>query len=194
LSASTLAEARFKAEIFDYEFYQHVAACGPEATFLWAATPSLHLIFRGGFEWRDYSRDRPRNGLSGSTGAYARVFFGADNHELLLGGRYLGAGANKRDYRYDGWEGVARVLFKLPYGFELSPSLTFGQEYYQGPATILETRDRRDERVRAGLGLTYRINEAWSLEAGYQYTHNHSTSALYKYDQHFINTGIAWSF
>ena len=86
------------------------------------------------------------------------------------------------------------MLFKLPYGFELSPSLSFTQEYYKGPATALESAKRRDERLRVGLGLTYRISEAWSVEVGYQYSRNHSTSALYRYEQHFVNSGIVWSF
>ena len=194
LSSSTLAELRLKAEIFDYEFYQHVSALGPEGAMVWAAHPSLHLILKGGLEWRDYSRDHPRDGLAGWGGLYGRVFFGADKHELLVGGRYLGAGAKEHAYRYGGWEGLIRLVFKLPYGFELSPSLSYAREDYNGPATALEEKDRRDERFRAGLGLTYRINEAWSVEAGYQYTRNHSTSELYKYDQHFVSTGIAWSF
>jgi len=194
LTSTVLSEIRMKAEMYDYEFYQHVSAWGPEGTLLWAATPSLHLILKGGLERREYSRDYLRDGLYGSAGLFGRVFFGADKHELLFGGRYLGADANRRDFSYDGWEATARMLFKLPYGFELSPSLSYTEEYYNGPATILEAKDRRDERFRAGLGLTYRINEAWALEAGYQYTDNHSNSALYKYEQHYVNTGIVWSF
>ena len=194
LGSSTLAELRMKAEIFDYEFYQNVSACGPEATVLWAATPALHLIVKGNLEQRDYSRDNNRSGLAGSAGLYGRVFFGADNHEILLGGRYLAAGANQRAYRYEGWEGTARMLFKLPYGFELAPFVGYTQEFYKGPATVLENKDRQDDRLRLGLGLTYRINESWAVEAGYQYTSNVSKSELYTYGQHFVNTGIVWNF
>jgi len=194
LSSSTLAEVRMKGEIFDHEFYQHVSAWGPEGSLLWAATPSAHLIVRGNLEKREHSRDILRDGMYGSAGLYGRVFFGSDSHELLFGGRYLGSNTNKRDYNYDGWEATTRLLFKLPHDFELNPHLSYTREYYKGPATALEAEDRRDKRFGAGLGLTYRINESWSLEAGYQYTNNHSNSALYDYKRHYMNTGIVWSF
>jgi len=194
LTASTLIEARMKAEVFDYEFYQNVAAYGPELTLLWAPLPSLHLFVKGGLEQRDYSSDERRNGIFGSAGLYGRVFFGADKHEILLGGRYFGANAKERMYVYDGWEGTARILFKLPYSFELAPFVSYAQEFYKGPATTLEAEDRRDDRLRIGTGLTYRINESWALELGYHYTRNFSNSGLYDYNQHYVHTGVVWSF
>ncbi|MDR0466547.1 MAG: surface lipoprotein assembly modifier [Deltaproteobacteria bacterium] len=194
LESSTLAEVRLKGEVFDYEFYQNVSAWGPEGTFLWAALPSFHLIFKGNIEKRDYSRDHRRNGVHASLGAYGRVFFGADKHELLVGGRRIDADAKEKSYRHDGWEGMVRLLFKLPYGFEIAPFASFTREFYKGPATILESENRWDERLRVGLGLTYNINESWALEVGCQYTKNHSNSDLYKYEQYAVNTGIAWSF
>ena len=194
LGSSIMAEMRMKGEILDYEFYQHVSAYGPEGTFLWAAAPSLHLFVKGNIEKRNYNRDSLRDGVAGSVGLYGRVFFGTDNHELLVGARYLGANADWRDFGYNGWEGTARLLFKLPYGFELAPFASYTREAYLGPATVLETDKRRDNRFRTGLGLTYRISESWSLESGYHYTRNSSSSALYTYKQHFVNTGIVWSF
>ncbi len=194
LTASTLAELRIKAEIFDYEFYQNVAAFGPEGTFLWAVTPSVHLITKGGIDHRVYSQDRLRNGTYGWAGQYLRLFFGLSNHEFVTGARYLGASADRSDYSYNGWEGSARFVFKLPYGFELGPFVSFTQEYYKGPATVLESRDRKDDRWRFGSTLTYRINEAWAVEASYQYTDNNSRSSLYDYDQHFMTLGVAWNF
>ncbi|MCL1889478.1 MAG: surface lipoprotein assembly modifier [Desulfovibrionaceae bacterium] len=192
--SSTLAEIRMKAEILDYEFYQNVSAYGPEGMFLWAAQPGFHLILKGNLEQRVYFRDSKRNGAHGSLGAYGRAFFGTDKHELLFGGRWLGADAQEKNYRHDGWEGTARLLFKLPYGFEIAPFVSFTRESYKGPATILEAGKRQDERFRMGLGLTYNINESWSLEAGCQYANNHSNSGLYQYKQHFMNAGIVWSF
>ena len=59
---------------------------------------------------------------------------------------------------------------------------------------MLETSDREDDRLRAGLDLTYAINESWSVETGYYYTNNDSNSELYKYDQHVANLGLAWNF
>ena len=194
LSSTTLAEMRIKTEIFDYEFHQRVASHGMEGTFLWANTSYMNLIIKGSLDWRGYSRDHTRDGLYGSAGLYGRVFFGAGSHEALLGGRYLGANADREDYGYNGWEAPVRITFKLPRGFELASSVSYTREFYKGPATALEKEKRLDDRLRAGLGLTYHVNEAWSLEAGYQYSRNHSTSALYCYGQHFVNTGIIWSF
>jgi hypothetical protein len=194
MSSSTLAEVRLKGEIFDYELYQNVSAFGPEATFLWATHPAVHLITKGGIDRRVYSRDPERNGAYGWIGEYARLLFGADNHEFLVGGRFLGASADRNEYGYTGWECTARLLFKLPYGFELAPFAAYTWENYNGPATVLETKDRRDERLRLGTGLTYRIDESWSLEFTYQYSKNNSTSDLYDYKQHYVSTGIAWNF
>jgi hypothetical protein len=59
---------------------------------------------------------------------------------------------------------------------------------------VLEMENREDERLRLGYGLTYRINESWSLESSYQYTVNKSTSSLYDYKQHYVSAGVAWSF
>lgn len=194
LSSSSLAEARAKVEAFDYEFYQSVSAFGPEGTLIWAPAASTHLILKAGLEKRDYSRDHMRNGLYGSVGAYDRVFFGKDNHELLVGARYIGAGADKNDYGYKGWEGTSRFLFKLNRSFELSPFVTYSQEFYKGPATVLENDKRRDNRLRVGLGLTRRINESWAFEIGYQYLYNDSNSELYTHKQHYMPVGVTWSF
>jgi len=65
---------------------------------------------------------------------------------------------------------------------------------YKGPATALETRDRKDERLRVGADLSYAINEAWSIEVSYYYANTFSTCNLYKYDQHVISLGVAWKF
>jgi hypothetical protein len=194
LTAATLAEIRLKAEVFDYEFYQNVASYGLEGSFLWAASPAFHLIVRGGIDQRDYSHDPLRDGQYGWAGLYGRVFFGQKNHEVMLGGRYLGGVAKKTDYGYNGWEATARFTLKLPHGFELAPSIAWIRENYKGPATVLELEKRRDERLRGGLGLTYRINETWAMEGNWQYTKNHSNSGLYEYDQHYTNLGVVWSF
>jgi len=194
LTSSTLTELRLKGEIFDYELFQNVSALGPEGTFLWTATPHVQLITRAAIDRRSYSDDSKRNGVYGWLGGYARFFFGTSNHEFIAGVRYLGASADRSDYSYDGWEASARFLFKLPYGFELGPFASITQEFYDGPATALESAKRKDSRWRVGTSLTYRIDEAWSIECRYQYTSNNSRSNLYDYDQHFITTGVAWSF
>ena len=194
LSSSTLVDVRMKAEMFDYELFQHVSAIGPEATFLWAVTPSFHLITRGNVEYREYSRAPERKGYTYAAGEYARLFFGKDNHSLLFGARYIGSSPEKRDYRYDSWEGMARLSFNLPYGFEVSPFMVYAEEFYKGPATALESEKREDEIWRFGSSIVYHMDKNWDIEFMYQYANRNSNSAIYEYDQHLTSIGIAWNF
>ena len=62
------------------------------------------------------------------------------------------------------------------------------------PGTALETRHRKDERLRVGADLSYAITEAWSIEASYYYVDTFSTCKLYKHDQHAVSLGVAWKF
>jgi tetratricopeptide (TPR) repeat protein len=194
LTPTTLFDLRFKSEVFDYEFYQRVVAAGPETTFLWAVSPSLHFITRATLDRRVYSRDAPRNGYYGTVGQYARIFFDEARHELLIGASYLGAGTDRTRYGYNGWEGLVRVTFKLPGNIEFSPYVAYSEEWYKGPATALETSSRYDEKHRVGASLTYRITDDWSAELIFQHTTNQSKSNLYDYNQNLISMGLAWNF
>ena len=195
LTPTTMLDVRFKSEVFDYQWYQNVSASGTEATWLWAATPAWHLITRGTLDSRAYSRDGDRNGAYWTLGQYVRRYFGESNHEIMLGVSYLGGNTpEKADYCYTGIETSARVVFKLPKDFELSPFVSFEKDWYNGPATALETSNRLDQKWRTGAALTWRVSEAWSVETSYQYTHNASESAIYRFDQSLVSLGVAWSF
>ncbi|MCL2123749.1 MAG: tetratricopeptide repeat protein [Desulfovibrionaceae bacterium] len=195
LDEKNMLDLRFKAEIFDYEFITNVTALGAELRYARALTPWLQLIADAGLESRAYNnKGYPRNGAFGRAGGYARFLFGDAGHEFLIGAGYVGASANRTDYAYDGWQGLARFTFKLPYGFTLSPSLSFTQELYKGPGTALETRNRKDERLRIGADISYAVTESWSIEAAYYYTNTFSTCNLYKNDQHMVSLGVAWKF
>ncbi|MDL2272776.1 tetratricopeptide repeat protein, partial [Desulfovibrio sp. OttesenSCG-928-I05] len=176
MGPDTLLDIRVKGELFDNEWYHAVYAVGPELSFAYAPTPWLQLISRASMDQRDYVRDRQRNGNYGYAGQYARFFFGENLHEFVVGARYIGGRPERHTYAYDGWELLASFNFKLPYGFELAPSISYTKEYYRGAATVFESKKREDERIRAGVGLTYRINKDWTLESFYQYTNNNSTS------------------
>lgn len=195
MTPTTMFDLRFKSEVFDSQWYQNVSASGPEATWLWAVTPSWHLITRGTLDSRAYSRDGDRNGAYWTLGQYVRRYFGESNHEIMLGVSYLGGNTpEKADYCYTGLEASARVVFKLPKGFELAPFVSFEKDWYNGPATALETSNRLDQKWRTGAALTWHVTEAWSVETSYQYTHNNSESPLYRYDQSLVSLGVAWSF
>ena len=194
ISSKTLFDIRLKGEIYDYEGMKNVSAFGPETTFVWAVSPSVQLITRADLSQRVYSREPEHNGAYGGLGEYLRLYFGEDNHEFLLGARYVGGWAKEKDYGYDGWEGTAKFVLKLPYRFEFMPFATYTEEFYRGPATALEAADRVDRRWRLGGMLTYSFDENWSAELMYQYTVNDSRSKLYDYDQNMVSLGVAWSF
>ena len=194
LTSQNLFDMRFKSEIFDYELNQHVLAAGPELLYVHALRPKVQLVSRGGVDLRDYTGGRQRNGPYWNVGQYGRVFFGEQNHEFMLGGRYAGASANQNDFSYNGWEASARFIFKLPYHVELSPHLSYGEDQYKGPATALETTKRKDERLRTGVGVNWRFTEGWSVETSWQYTDNTSNSSLNQYKQHLFSLGMAWNF
>ena len=195
MTPTTMFDLRFKSEVFDYQWYQNVSASGAEATWLWAVTPAWHLITRGTLDARAYSRDGDRNGAYWTLGQYVRRYFGESNHEIMLGVSYLGGNTpEKADYCYSGLEGSARIVFKLPKNFELSPFVAYEKDWYNGPATALETSNRLDQKWRTGATLTWHVTEAWSVETSYQYTNNNSESPLYRYDQSLVSLGVAWSF
>ena len=191
LDSANLFDLRLKTEVFDYEFYNSVVSFGPEARYIRAVLPNLHLISVGNLDWRAYNRSSGRNGVYGSAGQFVRFIFGDGGHQFLIGGRYLGASADNHNYNYNGWQAAASFNLKLTSKFTVSPNVSYGEELYNGPATALETIRRKDKRWRAGIDLTYAINERWNIEAGYQYVDTKSTSNLYKYDQHVTRLGVS---
>ncbi|MDR3038730.1 MAG: surface lipoprotein assembly modifier, partial [Candidatus Adiutrix sp.] len=190
-----LLDLRLKAEIFDYEFTNSVLAAGPELAWLHAFTPSLQLVSNLGLEQRAYKRDSGRNGLYGQAGETLRFFFGGQGrHNFSLGGGFLWGEPSEKNYQYTGWTAPARLSLGLTDRLNLSPHVSYTRESYRGPATALETEDRRDDRVRAGLDTSFRLTESLSLEVNYAYTNSDSNSPLYSYDQHLVGLGLAWGF
>jgi hypothetical protein len=190
-----LLDLRLKAEIFDYEFTNSVVAVGPELVWLHAATPTLQLVTNVGLEQRAYQRSSDRNGLYGQAGETLRFFFGDQGrHNFALGAGFLWGAPSEKDYRYVGWTAPLRLSLGLTDRLNLSPHVSYTQEFYRGPATSLESEDRRDDRVRAGLDANYRLTESLTLEFNYAYTNDDSKSPLYSYDQHLVGLGLAWGF
>lgn len=190
-------DARLKAEVFDYEFSNRVAAVGPEFSFVKALDSRVYLITQASFEWRDYNRNSDRNGVYGEAGQYVRFFFGDGELRpyLTLGAKYLGGRADEKDFSRNGWEAQARVTVPIGCRLELSPHAAYGEDRYRGPGVPhIEFQKRKDERWRAGLDATWKLTDSWSLEASYGYVDNKSRSAVYDYDQHVVNFGVAKTF
>jgi tetratricopeptide (TPR) repeat protein len=194
LSGKNMFEARIKFEILDYDFYQTVYSYGLEAAFAHTVSPRFQLITRVGLDDRRYVRDMVSTGYYWSAGQYARWFFGSSGHEFTIGARYSGGNTRRDLTSYDSWGASAAFLFKLPDGYEIAASVSYAEEQYDGPATMLEAANRRDEILRAGLSATKRINERLSLEAVYSYTDNSSNSAIHDYDRHMTSLGLVWTF
>ncbi len=194
LGTKALFDFRARAQIFDYSFLQNVVSVGPAANFVYAITPKVHLITRANLDWRDYSEHRSYDGWYASVGQYLRLFVGDGGHNITAGGRYLGGTAHDSVNSYDGFEASINFMIVLPFDIRVSPFVSYGGEYFHGPATALEEDYRQDHRLRAGINVDIPISDAWSIELGYQYMNNLSNSELYTYDQHVANAGIAWSF
>ena len=194
-----LFDARVKAEVYDYQFNSRFFAYGLDLLYLRAVSDSFHLISRAGLEWRDYSGAGFRDGFYGNFGQFFRFFVGEPlddgrRHQFTVGARYLYGGADECMFRYDGWTALASFSRQLPGRVELTPYVSFGQEFYKGPGTVLESDKRRDERLSVGVSAAWEFKESWLLEGGYRYSKNWSNSELYDYDQHVVTLGVTYGF
>jgi hypothetical protein len=198
LGEKTLFDLRLKADVANQHHRtvqdQDVFSFGPELTFVVAPLDRLQLISRATFDKRDYSVSRVRNGWYWSLAEYARVFVGESNHEILLGVSLTGNDPNVQAYRYLGVEPSLRLVCKLPKDVSFSPFISYKEENYDGPATGLETRDRRDKQWRAGASLAWDIRKDLTIDLNFQYVDNDSNSALYTYKQNMISSGITFKF
>ncbi len=201
IGTKTMFDFRLKGEIFDYDFYQNIAAWGPKATFIFAPTPKVHLITEASYDRRNYSDNDGYDGSYLSAGQYARFFFG-DGHNATIGGRYLKGSADFENFSYDGYEASLAFSFDVPQNFTASsaditiaPFISYLSQDYDGPATVFEVANREDNRLRTGVGFTLPLtDDGWNFELNYQYSNNSSNSDLYDYDQHTVMTGVAYHF
>lgn len=202
IGSDTLFDLRIKLEQGIYDPHQKVTGLGPELLLAWSLGPKTQLITRAGLDKRTYSTELGRNGFYWWVGQFIRQAVGGSSselpHELVLGARYTGADAKSRHYDASGWELSLRGLIRLPAKFELTPYVSWREDSYAGPASILEAffglPARKDQQFQTGTFLVYRWTERFSSEIGYQYVRNRSNSPLYDYNQHIINTGVTWTF
>lgn len=199
MANKNLVDLRARIENASYDPDESMTAMGAEASWIYSPIPSLQVISRGGLFRRLYMEDDGKNGLYGYGGLYLRWL--ADERgrlSLTGGGRYLGMGAEEARWSYDGWDCILRADISLWEKLDISPYIGFREQNYHAPATWLSEylgeENRRDHTFMAGIGLTYNFAEHIGLELGWQYFKNHSSSQLYRYDQHQINSGMVFSF
>lgn len=198
LGENVLFDLRLKADLANqaHKGYhdQLISSYGPEATFAVSPHPNFQLITRVGLEERTYSESEDRDGLYWSAAQYARLFWGEANHEIMLGVGLFGNDPDVTAYRYLEVEPSLRLVFKLPYDLDFSPFVSYREERYDGPATGLETEDRKDKQWRSGILLVWNVSESWALDLSYQHVNNNSNSSLYEYDQDLVSLGTTLKF
>lgn len=199
LASRYLFDLRARIENASYDPGESMTAAGAEALWIYAPVPALQFITRGGLSRRVYLEDDGRNGAYMHGGLYVRWL--ADEAGRLSftgGGRYLGMSAEEDRWSYDGWECMLRADISLWEKLDVSPYIGWREQNYHGPATPISEwlgeEDRRDHTLMAGIGLTWHFTEALGLELGWQYFKNQSSSQLYRYNQHQLNSGVVFSF
>lgn len=194
VSSKDFFDVRIKMEAFDYDFYNTVYSVGPEFIYAYNLKPSTQLLTMFNVAHRDYVRNRLYNGEYGSLGQYVRNFYGKKSNEFMYGASYTFGRAKNTAYSYDGWNIMTLWRFRTTDKMELTPSISYGTDYYKGRAFFADKNQRHDKRLTLGLGMTYQVNKTMSIEGSYQYIHNDSNSGLHDYDRHLVSLGCAWNF
>jgi hypothetical protein len=192
--AKTLTDIKLKMEVLDYDMFGYLTAPGVEATFLWAADPRLHLGAAAAADRRTYSEFPALDGAHWSAGGYARIFLDNRNYELIARHTWFGQGAAEKNYGYNGTESMLALVIKRFGRLEITPSVTFGREYYGGPAAPREAAIREDSRISVSADFLYRISRNWAATASYGFTDNKSTSRLYTFEKHLVTMGVNYGF
>lgn len=199
MASKNLVDLRARVENASYDPAESMTAAGMEASWIYAPIPSLQVISRGSLYRRVYMDDDGKNGTYGSGGLYLRwLADDAGRFSLTGGARYLGMSAEEARWSYDGWDCILRADISLWKKLDISPYIGWREQSYHAPATWLSEylgeENRHDHTFMTGISLTYNFAEHIGLELGWQYFKNQSTSQLYRYDQHQINSGMVFSF
>lgn len=194
-----LFDLRGRVENASYDPDESMTSIGAEASWIYAPIPALQFITRGGLYRRVYMDDDGKNGVYGHGGLYLRWLADEAGRFSLTGGaRYLGMGAEEARWSYDGWDCILRADISLWDRLSLSPYVGWREQNYHAPATALSEwqgeENRRDHTLMTGISLQYSFAEHMGVELGWQYSRNHSSSQLYRYDQHQLNSGLVFSF
>ncbi len=190
----TLFDVRLKGEASDQSRCNGSTGWGPEASFMWAVHPRVHLITAASLELRSYEHDDGRDGDYWWIGQYVRTFFGEKNHEVTAGLRWMEGDADRNFQSWSGWEASLSGRVKLPYDLELRPYLAYRMVEWDGPATFLEKCDREDDQFRWGLSLVWNYDEHLQFETGWTSIRNDSESPFCEYDRDMFNVSATWRF
>ncbi|MDR2869109.1 MAG: hypothetical protein LBV04_01530 [Deferribacteraceae bacterium] len=195
-AARYVADLRLKADFTkqgsDIED-QKMLLYGLDGSFVFGLKPNILLTTAATLDSRASDTVDERQGMYWSLGEFVRVLFGDRVVDMTAGLRLRGASTDLALYDYTGWELSLRTLFYVKQ-FELTPSLAYRIDSYDGISSFLDTEDREDKQLRTGISGRWRFYEDWSTELSYMYTKNDSNSVLYDYTQHLITLSAAMFF
>lgn len=149
-------------------------------------------------------RNRDRNGLHAGVEHGFRL--GVLETELDLGLRYVSYSSRGSEYTYDGPELWIGTESTLPYELLLRLYGAIAYHSYENPSTHpdppvlvgvqydLDSDNRRDRRVLAGLELERPLTDQLSVMARYAWNDNHSNVAVFDYDREIIGLYVTWRF
>lgn len=194
LTGRHLVEVRAKGETLLENESTSVNIYGGEFNSVFVMNNNWQNIARFGVEYRDDHVVDDRSGVYWFISEHFRYFYGEAAHSFTFGGKYYSNNTDASMFDYRGFEASGYFTFNLPEDFILSTGLAWRKERYDGPAVLLENKDRDDDMWRVSLFLNKKITENIHVDAGWQFSNAHSNSDLYDYDQHLVLTSISYSF
>ncbi len=202
-----LLDVRAKADIFAYQLDQNVLSFGPEISYYFLASPTdsfyttLSIDYQKNTDSLDMSLDAASNSnlKDGWYGKIHQHWRHTINRELgytLKVGYLFGNAIDtaRPQFDYQGMEAGLSFDYTTPINIVLTPSILGAIKNYDAPNTMLESDNRKDITLRAGLAAKYTFADDWAIDAAYNYTNNMSNSGLAEYEQHAVTTGLTWSF
>ena len=154
-----------------------------------ASSPTVTWLTAGQAEKRDYAELTARSGTFASLGETLRYGLGKDGRNALSAGVALSHDFTREDiYEYTGVSGTL--------GFEawpVNPLKFYGQARFMDSEYVgreaLSPTDRTDQQWQFSLGVTATIRRNWGFDLRNEYTDNHSTFDLYKYNRNVTTIG-----
>ncbi len=194
IQGQTLVEVKGKYETLMQNGLDELHISGAEVLGMYIPARQWQLYARAGLEYREDMVFAPRSGSFAWASFQARWFFGESGHSIMGGTRVYQHAASHPRYSYDGLEPSLSLLLNLPWQTELISTVALRLENYHGSATVFEKDKRSDKALRLSVFASKKFAENWQVEAGWQFTNNHSSSPLNKYRQHQVTLGLAFTF
>jgi len=120
-----------------------------------------------------------------------------DEGKNLISTTVFAGNENDINHRADGGKSIhgAKVAMQHNIHDDLAIFGSFGLQNGDYDTTNVAFQKTRDDRqIDASGGLSWRINDAWSLRPQLSYTKNNSNISLYKYDRTDVSVTLRWDY